>query len=51
MDALSLIYYALVCGGLAFLVPGISSKPLRIGIGLVTGAVSALILPFIKSLI
>lgn len=51
MDALGLIYYAVVCGGLVFFVDRIPSKAVRIVIGLMTGLVSASVLPLIRHLI
>ena len=49
MDPLSLIYYAIVCGGLAVFLERISGRMMRLVVGLAVGAISASILPFVRT--
>ncbi|MBP1851070.1 hypothetical protein [Rhizobium halophytocola] len=50
MDPVNLVYYAVVCGGLAAYAPPIS-KVAKAGIGVATGAVSAALLPIVHQLL
>jgi hypothetical protein len=45
MDTLTMIFYALVCGGLAALAPNFGSLAIRAVIGAVTGLVAAGVWP------
>ena len=49
MDAIGLIYYAVVCGGVALFSPNVSNRLARLAIGLIAGAVSAFILPNMRA--
>ncbi len=51
MDVLGLIYYAVVCGGLALVLERIPGRLTRLVVGLATGLVAASVLPIIKTLI
>lgn len=49
-DAVGLIYYALVCGGIAVFAPNVPNRLARAIVGLGAGAISAFALPFIRTL-
>lgn len=51
MDPLNLIYYAVVCGGLAAFAPQVSNRVQRLVLGLGVGAASAALLPLAHSVI
>jgi hypothetical protein len=51
MDPVGLTYYALVCGGLAVLLDRIPGRVTRLCVGLAVGAISASILPFIRTVL
>lgn len=51
MDPVGLTYYALVCGGLAVLLERIPGRVTRLCVGLAVGAISASILPFIRTVL
>lgn len=50
MDAVGLIYYALVCGGIAVFAPNVPNRLARAVVGLGAGAISAFVFPFIRAL-
>ena len=48
MDAISVVYYAIVCGLLAGFVPAGWRMPVRFGIGVAVGVVAATVLPLLR---
>jgi hypothetical protein len=51
MDVVGPAFYAIVCGSLAAAAPSVASRLGRIVVGAVTGLVSALLLPYLRSVI
>ena len=51
MDPVTMIFYGLVCGVLGALAPNLGGRNIRIAIGAAVGAVSAILLPAIRSAI
>lgn len=51
MDPVNLTYYAVVCGGLAAYAPSVANRISRVVVGLVTGSVSAALLPLVHRLL
>lgn len=51
MDALSLLYYGLICGALGWAGPRLGKPAIRFGIGVLVGLVAAGVLPALKAMI
>lgn len=48
MDPVSLVFYAVVCGGLAAAAPSFQSRRARLVVGTITGLVAATLLPLLR---
>jgi len=51
MDPINLLYYGIVCGGLALLAPELRSRPARALAGILVGLAAAALLPMVKGLL
>lgn len=49
MDAFTLVFYGIICGGLAYMSPSLKNKILRLIAGVGIGLLAAAILPIIRS--
>lgn len=50
MDIVALGFYACVCGLLGVFAPQLGTFSIRLGVGAAVGAISALLLPFLKGM-
>lgn len=50
MDAISLGFYALVCGALSVAAPNLGGLPARLAVGAVVGLVAASLLPILRGM-
>jgi hypothetical protein len=48
MDPVSMVFYAVVCGGLAAAAPSFQSRPARLVVGTITGIIAAGLLPLLR---
>ncbi|GAA2823962.1 hypothetical protein EDC40_105167 [Aminobacter aminovorans] len=48
MDPVTMVFYAVVCGGLAAAAPSFQSRAARLALGTITGIVAASLLPLLR---
>jgi len=51
MDVISIAYYAIVCGILSAVAPGMSNLKIRLAVGAVVGMAAAGLLPSVQGLL
>lgn len=51
MDTVTLGFYAVVCGVLSAVAPGLGNLLVRLGIGAIVGVVAAAVLPAVRAML